>query len=139
MTVFDLDPFGFGEETPGEKLARENMEADLDLIAALRAVREARGLSQTQLAELLGVSQAAVSTFESDGDSKLSTVRRYAHALGASIRHQVVHEGVDFAASYWPTSGVSFRGVAHEQPAPAQSLDASWVRGSKKSDFALGA
>ena len=48
------------------------------------------GLSQGEVAERMGVSQQAVSKFEAyDADPKLSTLRRYANAVGALLGHRV--------------------------------------------------
>lgn len=58
-----------------------------------RAIIQARldaGLSQRDVAELLGVKQSTISSFErQENDPHLSTIRRYALAVGAQIDHQV--------------------------------------------------
>lgn len=65
-------------------------ENDADLIRDLIALREEQGLSQQVVAERLGVTQATISAFERyDNDPKLSTIRRYAHAVGAFVDHSV--------------------------------------------------
>lgn len=67
-------------------LAREHRE----LKARLVRVRRKAGLSQEDVAERMSVSQQTVSKFERyDSDPKLSTLRRYANAVGALIEHQV--------------------------------------------------
>lgn len=66
-------------------LARE----DQNLLARLIEIRKAR-MSQEEVAQLLGITQASVSAFERLGnDPKLSSIRRYAKAIGAMVRHQV--------------------------------------------------
>lgn len=63
---------------------------DYDLRFELIKLREERGLSQTQIAEMLGVSQQAISQFEQmDADPRMSTIRRYALAVGAMVEHTV--------------------------------------------------
>ena len=63
---------------------------DLELLANLVELRRRQNISQTELAEKLGISQATVAAFErSDNDPKLSTIRRYAHGVGALIVHKV--------------------------------------------------
>ena len=63
-----------------------------DVAFQLAALRRERGLSQKQLASLVGTSQQQISRLESpryEGHS-LSMLRRVAEALGAGIRVQVV-------------------------------------------------
>ena len=64
------------------RLAEMRIEQDL------AALREARGVSQTQLARMLGVTQPAIARIES-GRAKnleLKTLVRFAAALGARVR-----------------------------------------------------
>lgn len=64
--------------------------ADRHLKSQLIRAREQRGLSQRQVAERMGVTQQAVNKFERyDSDPKLSTLRRYANAVGAVVTHDV--------------------------------------------------
>lgn len=51
----------------------------------LREIREEQGLTQTQVAKLLGISQARVSQIERGEIHHLETMRSYAEALGARI------------------------------------------------------
>lgn len=53
---------------------------------ALFELRRSLDLSQTDLANELGVSQSAVSQLENSHDPKVSTVREYLARLGASLR-----------------------------------------------------
>ncbi len=52
----------------------------------LRRLRRERGLTQTQAAALLGITQARVSQLEQGDSVDLTALRAYAHALGAEIR-----------------------------------------------------
>jgi len=52
---------------------------------ALRRLREARGISQVELADLMGIRQATVSKMEHRRDLNLSTLRRLVHALGGTL------------------------------------------------------
>lgn len=68
-------------------LARENRE----MRSALVRVRRDAGLTQQDVADRMGVSQQAVHKLERyDADPKLSTLERYANAVGALIHHRVV-------------------------------------------------
>jgi transcriptional regulator with XRE-family HTH domain len=74
----DTDPFGF------------TAMADLNLIYRLRQARIHRDLTQQELADLMGTTLTAVQEFESNNNEpKLSTVRRYAHALNVVVEHKV--------------------------------------------------
>ncbi|MGB7052498.1 MAG: helix-turn-helix transcriptional regulator [Acidimicrobiales bacterium] len=65
---------------------REMAERRRALTAELVEGRRALGLSQTEVAARMGTSQSAVARLESgSGDVRLSTVERYAAALGRSL------------------------------------------------------
>jgi predicted XRE-type DNA-binding protein len=80
-----------GERAPD---LHEQVDARIEEIAIvpeLVALREDRGLSQSQLASLLGVSQPAIAKLESGRiqNLELRTLVRYATALGARIVIQI--------------------------------------------------
>ncbi len=52
---------------------------------SLKSLRQARGLTQQQLAQRLGVEQTHVSRIESRPDNKLSTILAYLNALGSEL------------------------------------------------------
>ena len=57
-----------------------------ELAVELVSLRQAAGLSQTEVAARMGTSQSAVARLESGhGDLRLSSLERYAAALGRSI------------------------------------------------------
>jgi transcriptional regulator with XRE-family HTH domain len=58
-------------------------DEDRGASASLREIREARELTQAEVAAALATYQAEVSRIERCGDVRLSTLRRYARALGA--------------------------------------------------------
>lgn len=61
-----------------------------ELVADLVARREEQGLSQTLVAARMGTSQSAVARLErGDADVRISTLERYAAALGAELRYDV--------------------------------------------------
>jgi len=53
---------------------------------ALQELRQARKLTQQQLAESLEISQASVSKMESQSDMYVSTLRRFLEAMGGELR-----------------------------------------------------
>ncbi|MGY1691711.1 helix-turn-helix domain-containing protein [Geodermatophilus sp. SYSU D01105] len=61
-----------------------------ELIEELVRLRQESDLSQTELAARMGTSQSAVARLESgELDARLSTLERYAAALGATVDWQV--------------------------------------------------
>jgi predicted transcriptional regulator len=65
--------------------------AELRIEQELIRLREAQGLSQSQLAKLLGVSQPAIAKIESGSENlTLRTLLRVVTALGGAIRFQVL-------------------------------------------------
>jgi DNA-binding Xre family transcriptional regulator len=59
------------------------------LVADLTAQRRAAGLSQTEVAARMGTSQSAVARLETgDADVRVSTLERYAAALGSQLAWQ---------------------------------------------------
>lgn len=65
-------------------------DADLRMRRALVSARRGAGLSQNDVAEALGIKQSSVAAFERyDNDPRLSTIRRYALAVGAQVSHEV--------------------------------------------------
>ena len=69
-------------------------QADDEMRWALIQARKEAGLSQRDVAEMMGVKQPTVAAFESqDNDPRLSTLRRYALAVGASGEHRVTTWG----------------------------------------------
>lgn len=132
-----FDEFGLDQETESERLARRLAEADLHLIDMLRRVREARNLSQNQLGELLGVSQATVSAFEScAAEPKMSTIRRYAHALNVMVVHHVQPTDTSLTGLFTLTVEATY--VAHK-PSSVNLSSYAVAANSKRTDFALGA
>jgi ribosome-binding protein aMBF1 (putative translation factor) len=59
------------------------------LVRALQKAREKKGLSQTVVAAKMGTSAAVVSRLESGGDFQVSTLERYAAAIGVSVSWKV--------------------------------------------------
>ena len=62
----------------------------VDAVQALTAVREARGVTQVEVAHAWETTQSNVSRFEHAQDTYLSTLMRYAAALGGRFELRVV-------------------------------------------------
>ena len=55
-------------------------------VAALKMLREALGLSQAELADMLGRTQSSVSKLEAKGDVRLGELKRAVEAKGGRLR-----------------------------------------------------
>jgi DNA-binding XRE family transcriptional regulator len=78
------DPRTSEEQAAGKAAAREHREAYVRG-HQLAEMRTAAGLTQAELAEALGVSQARISKIEHGEISGIDVVRAYVAALGGSI------------------------------------------------------
>lgn len=82
---------GIDMSDPVQALACHLVEGDTQYRRALVAMRKAKGITQTQVAERMGIKQPAVHQLErDDADPKMSTLRRYALAVGAQVHHYVL-------------------------------------------------
>jgi len=67
--------------------ARRNRE----LLCTLATERKRSGVSQTKVAAVMGTSQSAVSALEKTAaDAKVSTIEKYAGALGYSVQYHLI-------------------------------------------------
>jgi len=88
------DLLGIDLNDPDVQRENEAIERDMRLIESLVSIRKQLGLSQAEVAARMGRSQPAVSDFERlGGDPHLSTIRRYALAVGAEVLHVVQVRG----------------------------------------------
>lgn len=78
-----------------DELAEEDAAVPLRVAAALERRELARqlaehrrdaGLTQAELAKRMGTSQGQITRFESGADTRLSTVARYAAAIGVKVQ-----------------------------------------------------
>ncbi len=67
-----------------------------ELARQLAERRRSAGLTQSELAKRMGTSQGQVTRFESGADTRLSTVARYAAAIGMKVKWSL--HPVDYAA-----------------------------------------
>lgn len=90
MPVTLEELFGVDPNDPAQRLAADLVAADDELLDLLVDLRKQRGLGMEEIAISMGVSEAAVAQIESgERDPRLSTLRRYAHAVSASVSHAV--------------------------------------------------
>jgi DNA-binding XRE family transcriptional regulator len=69
-----------------ERIAKVRRAADEELLAlSLRELREVAGKNQVEMAELVEVTQSALSRMERREDNPISTLRRYVEALGGEL------------------------------------------------------
>lgn len=94
------------------------------LTPLLRSLRKQRGLTQAQLGQMLGVSQARVAEIEANpGVVGIASMLKLLSALGASLQLQV-HD------TYFSASLPSLQGHVREAPAPTPPAVAEPKRGS---------
>ena len=72
--------------SPARRARNEAAAAKMIDEMALDELREARDLTQEQLARLLHVNQAAVSKMERRADMYVSTLRNYIRAMGGELK-----------------------------------------------------
>jgi len=74
------------EKMPAERQERIR-ERTQELLAELplQELRQARALSQAELAEVLGLNQATISKLERRTDMYLSSLRRFVEAMGGEL------------------------------------------------------
>lgn len=74
------------KRSPESHARIESRAAEIRQEITLARLREELSVSQTHLAEVLGVKQPSVAKMENvDNDPKLSTLRRYIAALGGEL------------------------------------------------------
>jgi transcriptional regulator with XRE-family HTH domain len=101
-------------EDPEVREAYEDASQRHDLLRTLVAERKARHITQVEVACRMNVTQPTVSGFETEeSDPHLSTLQRYARAIGVTLRfdvlpthHSVVHSHGVFVSS--PSHGSSY-------------------------------
>ncbi|MGE4243211.1 helix-turn-helix domain-containing protein [Ramlibacter sp.] len=86
--IAELTPAGRREVT---RRSREHLKAMEDA-ARLDQVRKAAKKKQSEVAELMGIGQNAVSQLEARSDVQLSTLNRYVESLGLRLELVVVAE-----------------------------------------------
>ena len=81
---------GIDPDSPSMRRATQLVENDRALLRRLIQLRSDQGLTQQDVADRMGVTQPTVAKFEAyDSNPTLASIRRYAHAIGALIKHVV--------------------------------------------------
>lgn len=104
MTTISLDDFLREIGLEGDARVAKAME-EVRSTLPLAALRTAAKKTQAQIAEALNVSQVAVSKFEGRGDFLLSTLCKYAHALGARVELAVHLDEATFGLTPYDDEG----------------------------------
>lgn len=123
-----------------------------DMLSELVEIRKARGMTQADIASILGTSQQNVSKLESyDANPRLDTLRTYANAIGAildiHVRKDTSEETVPSADQQWEllnklpksTTVTARRLPSHIRHIHDWSDKVTYPVDSKRVDFALSA
>ncbi|MDO3200606.1 helix-turn-helix domain-containing protein [Mycobacteroides abscessus] len=107
------------------QLATRLAEADDELLEQLVLMRKSKNLTQEDVAKRMNRHKAAVSNFERlSTDPHLSTIRRYAAAIGAAITHEVHDFEVELAYESATELVEELQRIATELTA---EIDISWA------------
>ena len=79
-----------------DAMSKRWVEEDRRYLENIPAIRKAAELTQTEVAEKLGMAQAGVSRLENQGDMLLSTLRKYLEAVGQHPRLVIEIHGQDY-------------------------------------------
>jgi len=71
--------------SPEARAKSERIYREMLRDMSLRELRKAQGLTQTEVAQLLGIMQASVSKIERQADTYVSTLRRFIEACGGHL------------------------------------------------------
>jgi len=80
----------FTDENPQFPQLLAAAERRREVLSSLTELRQQRQLSQTTVAAAMRTSQSALARLEGAADTKLSTLDRYAAALGCHVEYRVV-------------------------------------------------
>lgn len=71
--------------SPERRARVNNMTREMMVEMLLAEIRQEAGLTQNDLADVLGIKQPTLSKLESQDDMQISTLRRIIHALGGEL------------------------------------------------------
>ncbi|MEZ5087427.1 MAG: helix-turn-helix transcriptional regulator [Tessaracoccus sp.] len=128
---------GIDADSPDVLRAESLAEQDRALLDALVQVRITRGLTQTQVADALGVKQPSIAHFEThDSNPTLSRIRRYAHAVGALISHRVELDSgqlLDHRREEWLPAAINVR--VETSPSNRRPVEVTRTAGARSGTF----
>lgn len=88
------------EQNRIDERAERLVDSHAALMQELIALRKKHNLSQTLIGTRMGISQPAVAIFEGhESNPTLSSIRRYALAVGARIEH-IVRDDLEIIATF---------------------------------------
>lgn len=76
-------------ELPGYEKAKRKFELEYQIASELAAARKGAGLTQAQIAAIMGTTQSVVSRIERGANISVETISRYAHACGRRLEVHV--------------------------------------------------
>jgi transcriptional regulator with XRE-family HTH domain len=126
---------------PSLAAAIEDARMLQELLDELVRLRKRAGLTQTDVARLMGVRQPTVSQFETESsDPRISTLQRYARAVGSQVVWQVSFWMGDYAPSTgYATKADSADVRPHKVTVSRKSLALDWAVENGRADFSLAA
>ncbi|MEX1165109.1 MAG: helix-turn-helix domain-containing protein [Nitriliruptor sp.] len=80
------------DKDPGRRQHVEQLKDQMRRELRLEELRTRHQVTQQQIADILGVSQARVSKLEHQGDARLSSLQAYIEALGGHLEITAVFE-----------------------------------------------
>lgn len=121
--------------------AIEDANALQALLDELVSLRKRAGLTQTDVARLMGVRQPTVSQFETESsDPRISTLQRYARAVGSQVVWRVASWTSDFAPSAgYATKSDTANVRPHNVTVSRKPLAMDWAAAGARTDFILAA
>lgn len=88
---------------PERRAANEAAAAEMNREYVLAQIRREVGVTQTDMADRLGVAQPTYATFERNDNMQIGTLRRIVDALGGVLKIQVEIDGRDYPLGF-PTT-----------------------------------
>ena len=82
--------------SPERREANRKAAADMSREYVLAQIRQAAGMTQTEVADRLDVSQPTYSAFERGDNLRLGTLQKIVNALGGILKLQVEIDGKEF-------------------------------------------
>ena len=85
---------------PDRRARNEAAAEDMNRGYVLSQIRRQVGLSQSEMAERLAISQPTYSEYERGDNMRIGTLMKIVRALGGSLRFQVVIDGKEYPLQF---------------------------------------